>query len=135
LNQQLQLGDKIVSLQVSPVYTSGRHLGMVSVFRDITRDVEIDRLKGEFVSNVSHELRTPLTPIKGFTELLLMGAAGPVNENQTRTLSMIKENVDRLTVLVEDVLDISKIDSGKDKLNVERVNVNTLLNNVMEKQG
>lgn len=138
IEERLSLGEKIVNVQVAPVYTGERFLGIVSVFRDVTREVEVDRLKSEFVSSVSHELRTPLTPIKGFTELLIMGAAGPVTEAQQRTLKMIKENVDRLAILVEDILDISKIDSGKDKLNLQRINVaatlETVLDNVRSRQ-
>ncbi len=131
INERLFIGTRVVKGEYSPVYTGDRFLGIVSVFRDITKDVEVERLKGEFVSSVSHELRTPLTPIKGFTELLLMGAAGPVNEAQKRTLMMIKDNVDRLTVLVEDILDISKIDSGRDRLNVQPMNVQVMLQQVL----
>lgn len=122
--ERLDLGDKIVSVSLSPVYTADNTLlGTVSVLRDITRDVEVDRIKSEFVSNVSHEFRTPLTPIKGYTDLLLMGAAGEVNESQSRVLTTIKENVERLTILVEDVLNISQIDSGREQLKAEMVNV------------
>jgi PAS domain S-box-containing protein len=131
IDNRLQLGEHIVSAHLSPVFTGDKFLGMVSVFRDITRDVEVDRMKGEFVASVSHELRTPLTPIKGYTDLLLMGAAGEVNDAQKRVLSTIKENVDRLTVLVEDVLDISKIDTGKERLKLEPVNIGELLHNIM----
>jgi len=69
----------------------------VSVFRDITKEVEAERAKSEFVSTVSHELRTPMTSIKGYTDLLYLGAAGEVNEDQRRFLGIIKSNVDRLT--------------------------------------
>jgi len=131
IEERLFIGTRVIKGEYSPVYTGDRFLGIVSVFRDITKDVEVERLKGEFVSSVSHELRTPLTPIKGFTELLLMGAAGPVSDAQKRTLMMIKDNVDRLTVLVEDILDISKIDSGRDKLNVQPMNVQVMLQQVL----
>ena len=75
---------------------SDEYLGSVSVFRDITAEVEADRAKTEFISTVSHELRTPMTSIKGYADLLLIGAAGAVNENQQRFLSVIKSNADRL---------------------------------------
>jgi PAS domain S-box-containing protein len=138
VDQRLNFGDKIVSAHLSPVYTSGdKLLGMVSVFRDITRDVEVDRMKSEFVASVSHELRTPLTPIKGYTDLLLMGAMGGLNEHQSHMLTKIKENVERLAILVEDVLDISKIDSGREKLKVEPIEIeqiiDTVLNNLRER--
>ena len=126
--------EAIISAATSPVFSEGRFVGLVSVLRDITRDVEVDRMKSEFVSNVSHELRTPLTPIKGFTEMLMMGALGPVTDPQKNTLGMIKDNVTRLTVLVEDILDISRIDSGRDKLVIGDVDVASVLQEAVDKQ-
>ena len=55
-------------------------MGLVAVFRDITREVEVDRMKTEFISMVAHELRTPMTSIKGYTDLLLMGSVGPLGD-------------------------------------------------------
>jgi len=129
--ERLSLGSKVLNVELSPLYTADKFLGTVSVFRDITRDVELDRSKSQFISNVSHEFRTPLTPIKGYTDLLLMGAAGEVSDGQKRILTTIKENVERLTVLVEDVLNISQIDSGKDRLKVEPVNLNEVVDSAI----
>jgi signal transduction histidine kinase len=81
--------------------------------------VEVDRLKSEFVATVSHELRTPMTSIKGYVEMLLMGAAGAVNENQSHFLDIIKRNIDRLNTLVDGLLDISRIEAGKASLSPE----------------
>ncbi|MBP7687791.1 MAG: GAF domain-containing protein, partial [Thermoflexales bacterium] len=88
---------RFVNVSIAPVTMSDEYLGSVSVFRDITREVEADRTKSEFVSTVSHELRTPMTSIKGYADLLLMGAAGQVNDTQQRFLSVIKSNADRLS--------------------------------------
>jgi signal transduction histidine kinase len=88
-------------------------LGTVSILRDITHEVEVDRLKSEFVATVSHELRTPMTAIKGYIEMLMMGAVGAVNENQAHFLEIVKNNIDRLNTLVGDLLDVSRIESGK----------------------
>jgi PAS domain S-box-containing protein len=131
VNERINLSDKIVSAHLSPVYTGDKLLGMVSVFRDITRDVEVDRMKSDFISNVSHEFRTPLTSIKGYNDLILMGAMGELNEMQKRAMGTIKENIDRLTILVEDVLDISKIDSGRERLKIERMNVGETIDGVL----
>src|SRR6185503_1688847 len=84
--------------------------------RDITRETEIDRMKSEFISTVSHELRTPLTSIKGSLGLIIGGAAGPIPEEATDLLSIAANNSDRLIRLINDILDISKIESGKMKL-------------------
>jgi signal transduction histidine kinase len=132
INERLDLGDKIISVHLSPVYTTDKYLGTVSVLRDITREVEADRSKSQFVSNVSHEFRTPLTPIKGYTDLLLMGAAGDVSDQQKKVLSTIKENVERLTALVEDVLSISQIDSsGRHEMKIEDVNLNEAIETIV----
>jgi len=80
---------------------------------------------------VSHELRTPMTSIKGFADLLLMGVAGQVNDPQKTFLLKIKANADRLSQLVDDLLNISKIDAGE-KLNVEWVDLAELIPNVMQ---
>ncbi len=121
ISEQITLGDLVVSANLSPVFIGDQFLGTVSVFRDITRDIEVDRIKSEFITNVSHEFRTPLTPIKGYTDLLLMGAAGNLNDSQTEMLNTIKENVERLTILVNDVLNIAKIDSQLERLAMQLV--------------
>lgn len=91
----------------------GGFLGRLYVLRDITREREVDRMKTEFVSRVSHELRTPLTSIKGFVDLLLDGDAGPVGEEQREFLEIIQNNSDRLVALINDLLDLSRIESGR----------------------
>ncbi|MCS6870547.1 MAG: GAF domain-containing protein [Anaerolineae bacterium] len=118
---------KVISVILSPVRMGDQFLGTVSVFRDITREIEVDRMKTEFVATVSHELRTPMTSIKGYADLLLLGAAGPLNEAQARYLSTIKTNADKLSILVNELLDISRIDRGVVKLNLQAVNFEEVL--------
>jgi len=93
--------------------------------------VEADRAKTEFISTVSHELRTPMTSIKGYADLLLIGAAGAINDNQQRFLSVIKSNADRLSVLVNDLLDISRIESGRVKLELKPIPIESLIDSVV----
>ncbi|HKJ38971.1 MAG TPA: GAF domain-containing protein, partial [Anaerolineales bacterium] len=108
--EQLDLQNgRIVLVHLAPVILQRDFLGTVSIFRDITHEVEVDRLKSEFVATVSHELRTPMTSIRGYTDVLLMGAAGAMNENQTHFLNIIKSNTERLNILVNDLLDVSRI--------------------------
>ncbi|MCB9453765.1 MAG: GAF domain-containing protein [Anaerolineaceae bacterium] len=130
LEERLELGKKVVSVHLSPVHNAGRFLGTVSVFRDITKEVEVDQIKSQFVSNVSHELRTPMTSIKGFADLLLMGVAGDIPEAQKSFLVKIKTNADRLSHLVDDLLNISKIDAGE-RLNLDLIDIEDVLNPVL----
>jgi len=77
---------------------------------------ELDRLKSAFVTIVSHELRTPLTSIKGLVENMLQELTGPLNDKQTHYLSRILLNAERLTRILNEVLDLSKIEAGKMEL-------------------
>jgi PAS domain S-box-containing protein len=131
----LELGEKIVSVHLAPViYATGGipvFIGTVSVFRDITREVELDRMQREWVSTVSHELRTPMTSIKGYADLLVLGAAGTISEEQKGFLNIIKNNADRLSVLVNDLLDISRIETGRMKLDIKPIDLYQLVETVM----
>lgn len=127
----LELGNKIISAHMAPVVTEDQEaLGVVTALRDITREVEADRAKSEFVSTVSHELRTPLTSIKGYADLIHAGAVGPINDHQQRFLGIIKSNADRLTALINDLLDVSRIESGRVKLKVEPQSLSEIVREV-----
>lgn len=83
----------------------------------------LDEIKSEFVSIASHELRTPLASIKNAVQLILRGKTGEINENQARFLQMAERNIDRLTNLLNDLLDISRIESGKVLMNFEELSL------------
>ena len=110
-----------LSLSVSPIRDlEGKIVGFLRVAKDITekkryerRLKELDKMKSDFVSNVSHELRTPLTSIKGSVDNMLDGLTGSLNEKQIRYLNRIKSNTDRLSRLINDLLDLSRIESGR----------------------
>ncbi len=124
----LEMDNKVVSAHLAPVMTRDEEfLGIVTVFRDITKEVEADRAKSEFVSTVSHELRTPMTSIKGYTDLLHAGAVGLINEEQKRFLGIIKSNADRLTALINDLLDISRIESGRIRLDFKPLRIEEIV--------
>jgi PAS domain S-box-containing protein len=130
--ERAQLGEKFVNVQLSPVMTAEQSLGTVAVFRDVTRDMELDRRKSEFIANVSHELRTPLTSIKGYTDLMNMGVGGKMSDQHERFLGTIQENTERMTTLVNDLLQISTIDEGEEQLNTEPVALNDVIAFVVE---
>jgi PAS domain S-box-containing protein len=115
----------------TPVRSDGRDLGTLYGFRDVTQERELDRMKTEFVSQVSHELRTPLTAIKGFTDLMLDGDAGDVNEEQTEYLGIVKSNADRLVALINDLLDVSRIESGRIQLKLADIDVAAIVASVI----
>ncbi len=115
---------RIVDVRVDPVMDDdGTYLGAVTNIRDVTAEREATQMKNEFVSTVSHELRTPLTSIKGYIDLILDGEAGEVNEIQQEFLGIVKENSDRLVELINDMLDISRIESGRIVLKVQPLDV------------
>ena len=131
--EQLELENgRIVLVHLAPVILGEIFLGTVSIFRDITQEVLVDRLKSDFVANVSHELRTPMTSIKGYVEILLMGAAGKLEEQQEHFLYIIKDNTERLKLLVDDLLDISHIEAGKTELSFEAVDIKAIAADVLE---
>jgi signal transduction histidine kinase len=132
LADQLLIEDKVVSVHLSPVFASNQFFGTVSIFRDVTKEVEVDRMKSEFVSTVSHELRTPMTSIKGYADLMLMGAAGPMSDPQLRYLQVIKNNADRLSMLVNDLLDISRIETGKTELDLRPLDIPQVVEQVVD---
>jgi len=101
-----------VEVTASPLRDDGRTLGAVVVFRDVTDRREVERLKDEFVSVVSHELRTPLTSIRGALGLLDSGALGPLPDRSARMVHVARSSSERLSRLVDDILDIERMDSG-----------------------
>jgi PAS domain S-box-containing protein len=117
LAQRIQLEDgRVVSVEVTPIRGENGFLGTVSSVRDVTREVEVDRLKSEFVATVSHELRTPMTSIRGYAEILLMDAVGALNDEQRRYVEIIRTNTERLAGLVANLLDLSRIEAGRAQL-------------------
>lgn len=107
------VGGKTVNFSLSPVLKENDELlGALLVLRDITREVEADRMKNEFIGTMSHELRTPMTAIKGFTQLLAMGGLGQLNDTQREFVNTIYSNTERMINLINDVLEITKIESG-----------------------
>ncbi len=130
--EQIELENgRIALVHLAPVMFQNDFLGTVSIFRDITHEVEVDRLKSEFVATVSHELRTPMTAIKGYVDILMMGAAGAMNENQAHFLDIVSNNIERLNILVNDLLDISRIESGRVTLSRQPVDLREVAEDVI----
>jgi PAS domain S-box-containing protein len=124
----------------TPRLRSGRVIGRIALFTDITRDKELEarlrqnrdelisanaqlekaaRMKDEFLASMSHELRTPLTGILGLSEALMLNNYGPLNEKQLKALTNIQHSGQHLLELINDILDLSKIEAGKFELQIE----------------
>ena len=101
-----------VEVTTTPLTEEEAVVGAVVIFRDVTQRREVDRLKSEFVSMVSHELRTPLTAIQGSLGLISGGALGPLPTGAARMLEIASISAHRLNRLVDDILDIERIESG-----------------------
>ena len=111
---------------------TGDHIGAVVVFRDVTERRAIETLKSEFVSTVSHELRTPLTSIRGALGLLSSGLLGPVADKGQRMLEIAVANTDRLVRLINDILDIERIESGRVELTRSVVDAQAVVDQARE---
>ena len=119
-----------VSITVGPIFDENCNvIGAVEVFRDISKERELlesikraNALKDQFLANVSHELRTPLNSIIGFSELLKEQVVGPLNEKQLQYVQNILHSGEHLLSLINDILDLSKVEAGT--LEVESVPIN-----------
>jgi PAS domain S-box-containing protein/diguanylate cyclase (GGDEF)-like protein len=120
-NENRQIIEEVISpsecvlrYNVNPVFDSkGNTIGVVSILRDITKEKEIDRMKTEFISTVSHELRTPLSITREGISLILDEIPGKINSKQRDILTSAMANADRLARIINELLDISKIEAGK----------------------
>ncbi len=97
---------------------NGQTVGMVKVLTDVTKQKELDEVKNRFVSNVTHELRTPIVAMQKAMTLLSSGAAGVVSSDQEKFLNIVSRNLGQLHRLVEDLLDMAKIESGTYRLKI-----------------
>src|SRR6185436_16936219 len=127
-----------VEISLSPLETEDGTL-VSSAIRDITerkrlevRMQEASRLKSEFLANMSHELRTPLNAIIGFAELMHKGRVGPVSAEHQEYLGDILTSSRHLLQLINDVLDLAKVESGKMEFRPELVDVGKLMTEVRD---
>ncbi|MSR77991.1 MAG: PAS domain S-box protein [Candidatus Omnitrophica bacterium] len=109
----------------------GQTIGMVSVLSDVTKQKEVEKLKTQFVANVSHELRTPLVAIQKSLALILGNEVGDINPEQQKFLSIAHRNIERLSRLINDLLDVNKLEAGRMTLRPKKVPVNELVQHVV----
>jgi PAS domain S-box-containing protein len=124
---RLDGGSFPVEFSVTPILDDGDVKGSVLSFRDISQRYALDRMKDEFVSTVSHELRTPLTSIRGALGLLSAGLMGTVSEKAANLLRIAVSNSDRLVRLINDILDLERMQSGRAPLAFRRCALNEVV--------
>jgi len=124
--------EKYLYVKLSPLaYTVGDLSGVIAIFSDLTYLKKLEQIRKDFVANASHELKTPVTAIKGFAETLIDGAIED-RENAYKFLNTINEQSDRLNRLVDDLLVLSNIEMGEEKINRTKFDLLNLINKVME---
>lgn len=116
----------------TPIPDQGRFSGSVLSFRDISQRYALDRLKDEFISTVSHELRTPLTSIRGALGLLTSGILGPINDKAANLLRIAVTNSDRLVRLINDILDLERIQSGREPIAFRPLQLSEVIRQAMD---
>lgn len=110
----------------------GQTVGMVSVLSDITKQKKLDEMKSGFVANVTHELRTPLVAIEKSINMIIKGEAGQVSETQQQFLSIAERNLKRLSLLINDLLDFSKLEAGRTQMKREPTSIGAVIQNAVE---
>ncbi|OGF25460.1 hypothetical protein A2331_05420 [Candidatus Falkowbacteria bacterium RIFOXYB2_FULL_34_18] len=112
--------------------SAGNIMGCAVVFRDVSQSREVDKMKSEFVSLASHQLRTPLTAIKLFTEMLSNKDTERLSEEQKEYIKAAHESTDRMAKLVNELLNISRLETGKLKIEPNPVNLITFIQDIIE---
>ena len=117
-----------IVLTVAPVRLGDEVIGAIEVFRDVTRDQEIDQMKTDFINVAAHDLRTPITAVKGFTQMILRGDFGPIPDGEiSEALRDIEEGADRMVNIINDYLTMSRIRLGNFTIVRKKLDVATLI--------
>lgn len=123
----LSINDRMLRIKPSCMRNKDSHIvGFILIIQDRTQEAELEHLKADIISIVSHELRSPLTSIKGYVDILLSGDLGDVPGHMREYLEIASANSHRLSNLIDDMLDISRIESGKLNLSFEKVDIKYL---------
>ncbi len=111
---------------------SGDKKGFILVFQDITKEHKLEKMRRDFIANVSHELKTPITSVKSYSETMLE-QDGMDKETTNYFLSVINSEADRMSTLVNDLLQLSALDAGKTNLKLEEYSLNNMLENIIRR--
>jgi PAS domain S-box-containing protein len=122
-----------ISFNISPLRDdNNKIIGLILVFRDVTKEREVQRMKSEFVSIVSHQLRTPSSAVKWYLETLLDNKKGnKINTWQLEHLQQAYQSNERMIALINDLLNVSRLESGRLKMNFTKVQITDICNSVI----
>jgi signal transduction histidine kinase len=122
----------VLSVLLARLKEEGSQSGFVAVVRDVTIEKRLEQMKSDFVANVSHEIRSPMAPMKESLAIVLEGIAGPVTEKQKKFLQILDNNMERLLRLINDLLDMSKIEAGKIELDRKPNKIGAVLHDAVD---
>ncbi len=124
---------KIYETSATPVTTlKGEKIGIVSVLHDITLEKELEKIKDDFLHSITHDLRNPMTSIRGFIKFLSDGVAGELNPQQKKMLETMDRASFRLLGMINDILDIAKLEAGKMELNLVSADIIKIIKSVLD---
>lgn len=130
--EEITLNGRHWVLFITPLYDHQHIRGAVAVIRDMTEERQLDKLRKDFISNVSHELRTPIALLRGYSEAIVDDIAESV-EDKNELAQIIHDESVRMEKLVNELLDIGRIEAGHIELNLERVSVESFINRIYRK--
>jgi two-component system sensor histidine kinase NblS len=128
LEFNIEVSDKVLKTVISPMFlNSGDYVGYIVVLIDVTKEVEMDRLRSQFISNVSHELRTPVTVLRSYSDTLYSLGDEFDYETQKEFIGIMNKEVIRLHDMVNDILDFSRYEAKNVKLEKEMIDISALV--------
>lgn len=122
-------------LTISPVVEDGKPVGAIEVFRDITKERQLEEAKEEFVSLASHQLRTPATGVKAFVSMMLDGYAGKLTSKQQAFMKKVYDTNERQLQIVNDMLNVARIDAGRIRPDFAPTDVSMLIQDILDEQA
>lgn len=136
INYRRKNGTRInVAVTVSPIFLNKNPIGAIEVFRDITKEMELENAKDEFISVASHELRTPATIVKQYLSMLLGGYAGLFSKRQINMLKTAYESNERQLTIINDLLRVARAEADKVNINREEVDIVKLVSMIITEQA
>ena len=136
LEFNIEVSEKVLKTVISPMFLqSGDYVGYIIVLIDVTKEVEMDRLRSQFVSNVSHELRTPVTVLRSYSDTLANIGDEFDYETQKEFLGIMNKEVIRLHDMVNDILDFSRYEANTITLEKEMKNISEVVQECVSRAG